>query len=50
MAMTATIVACPKPITAMPIAVTAGTGDKLKLANSAGSTSVTYDVIILGTE
>jgi hypothetical protein len=32
------------------LAVTAGTGDKLKLANSAGSTSVTYDVIILGTE
>lgn len=29
-------------------AVTAGTGDLLKIANSAGSTSVTYDILILG--
>ncbi|MFE0036833.1 hypothetical protein [Streptomyces sp. NPDC059015] len=29
-------------------AVTAGTGDLLKVANSAGSTSVTYDVVIIG--
>lgn len=29
-------------------AVTAGTGDLLKIANSAGSTSVTYDVVIVG--
>ena len=29
--------------------VTAGTGDILKMANSAGTTSVTYSVIILGT-
>jgi hypothetical protein len=30
------------------IAVTAGTGDKLTFTNSAGSTSVTYDVVIVG--
>lgn len=30
-------------------AVTATTGDILQIANSAGSTSVTYDIIILGT-
>lgn len=30
-------------------AVTAGTGDLLKIANSAGTTSVTYDVIVIGT-
>jgi hypothetical protein len=30
------------------IAVTAGTGDLLTLTNSAGSTSVTYDIIIIG--
>ncbi|WP_060887285.1 hypothetical protein [Streptomyces caniscabiei] len=30
------------------VAVTAGTGDLLTLTNSAGSTSVTYDVIIIG--
>ncbi|MET9138899.1 hypothetical protein [Streptomyces parvulus] len=29
-------------------AVTAGTGDLLKVANSAGSTSVTYDIHIIG--
>lgn len=29
-------------------AVTAGTGDLLKIANSAGSTSVTYDIAVLG--
>ncbi|MDX3637680.1 hypothetical protein PV728_47420 [Streptomyces europaeiscabiei] len=29
-------------------AVTAGTGDLLKIANSAGSTSVTYDIVIIG--
>lgn len=29
-------------------AVTAATGDLLKIANSAGSTSVTYDILILG--
>lgn len=33
---------------AAAIAVTAGTGDLLTFTNSAGSTSVTYDVIILG--
>lgn len=29
-------------------AVTAGTGDLLKVANSAGSSSVTYDIIVIG--
>ena len=29
-------------------AVTAATGDLLKIANSAGTTSVTYDIIIIG--
>jgi hypothetical protein len=29
-------------------AVTAATGDLLKIANSAGGTSVTYDVVIIG--
>lgn len=29
-------------------AVTAGTGDLLTFTNSAGSTSVTYDVIVIG--
>lgn len=29
--------------------VTAGTGDKINLANSAGSTTVTYDIVIIGT-
>lgn len=29
--------------------VTAGTGDLLKVANSAGGSSVTYDVIVIGT-
>ena len=29
-------------------AVTASTGDLLKIANSAGSTSVTYDIVIIG--
>jgi hypothetical protein len=33
---------------AASIAVTAGTGDLLTLTNSAGSTSVTYSVIIIG--
>lgn len=33
---------------ATAIAVTAGTGDLLTLTNSAGSTSVTYDVVIVG--
>lgn len=28
--------------------VTAGTGDILKVANSAGSTSVTYDIVVIG--
>lgn len=28
--------------------VTAGTGDLLKIANSAGSTSVSYDIVIIG--
>lgn len=32
------------------IAVTAGTGDILTITNSAGSTSVTYDIVIIGTE
>lgn len=31
------------------VAVTAGTGDLLTITNSAGSTSVTYDVTIIGT-
>ena len=31
------------------VAITAGTGDLLTFTNSAGSTSVTYDVVILGT-
>lgn len=30
------------------MAVTAGTGDLLKVANSAGGTSVTYDILIVG--
>lgn len=30
------------------VAVTAGTGDLLTLTNSAGSTGVTYDVVIIG--
>lgn len=29
-------------------AVTAGTGDILKMTNSAGSTSVTYDIVLVG--
>lgn len=29
--------------------VTAGTGDKINFANSAGSTSVTYDAVFIGT-
>lgn len=29
-------------------AVTAGTGDLLRIANSAGGTSVTYDIVIIG--
>jgi hypothetical protein len=33
---------------ATAVAVTAGTGDLLTFTNSAGSTSVTYDVIIIG--
>jgi hypothetical protein len=28
--------------------VTAGTGDLLKVANSAGSTSVNYDIVVIG--
>lgn len=31
------------------VTVTAGTGDLLTLTNSAGSTGVTYDIVILGT-
>ena len=34
--------------TAGGYAVTAGTGDLLKIANSAGGTSVVYDVIVIG--
>jgi hypothetical protein len=30
-------------------AVTAGTGDLLRISNSAGGTSVTYDIVIVGT-
>jgi hypothetical protein len=30
-------------------AVTAGTGDLLKIANSGGTTGVTYDIVLLGT-
>ncbi|MEV0445854.1 hypothetical protein AB0I84_12875 [Streptomyces spectabilis] len=37
----------PADATAYP--VTAGTGDLLKVANSAGGTGVTYDVVIVGT-
>ncbi len=33
---------------AAAIAVTAGTGDLITVTNSAGSTSVTYDVVIIG--
>ena len=36
------------PADATGWAVTAGTGDLLKVANSAGSTSVTYDIVIIG--
>ncbi len=32
------------------LAVTAGTGDKLKLANSAGSTGVTFTIVLLGVQ
>lgn len=32
------------------LAVTAGTGDLLTITNSAGSTSVTYDVFVIGNE
>lgn len=31
------------------VAVTAGTGDLLTITNSAGSTSVVYDIVIIGT-
>lgn len=31
------------------VAVTAGTGDLITVTNSAGSTTVTYDVVIIGT-
>jgi len=31
------------------VSVTAGTGDLLTITNSAGTTSVTYDVIVIGT-
>lgn len=31
------------------LAVTAGTGDLLKIANSAGSTGVTYTIVVIGT-
>ena len=31
------------------VTVTAGTGDKLKLANSGGSTAVTFKILIIGT-
>lgn len=31
------------------MAVTAGTGDQLKIANSGAGTSVTYDIVIIGT-
>jgi|TARA_Y100000310_G_scaffold98201_1_gene95929 hypothetical protein len=33
---------------ATDVVVTAGTGDKLTITNSAGSTSVTYDILVLG--
>lgn len=32
------------------LAVTAGTGDKLKLANSGGGTGVTYTIVLLGVQ
>lgn len=35
--------------TAAGITVTAGTGDLINIANSAGSTSVTYTIVIIGT-
>jgi hypothetical protein len=37
------------PADATGYAVTAGTADLLKVANSGGSTSVTYDIVIVGT-
>lgn len=53
----ATDIACVKPGGALLItapagagwAVTASTGDLLKVANSGGTTGVTYDVVIVGT-
>ncbi|MEU9865489.1 hypothetical protein AB0D99_31935 [Streptomyces sp. NPDC047971] len=36
------------PVDATGMVVTAGTGDLIKVANSAGSTTVTYDVVIVG--
>lgn len=33
---------------AVGYAVTAGTGDLLRIANSAGSTTVTYDIVVVG--
>lgn len=40
--------ACCDVIDATGWAVTAGTGDLLKVANSAGGTSVSYDIIVIG--
>lgn len=44
----ATLAAMSGAADAVGMAVTAGTGDLLKIANSAGSTSVTYDIVIVG--
>jgi hypothetical protein len=32
------------------VAITAGTGDLLTITNSAGSTSVSYDIVLIGTD
>jgi hypothetical protein len=43
------VVACfAGPADAVGYAVTAGTGDLLKVANGAGGTAVTYDIIVIG--
>ena len=31
------------------VTVTAGTGDIIQVVNSAGGTSITYDIIVIGT-
>lgn len=44
----ACVAACVSEGDATGYAVTAGTGDLLKVANSAGGTSVTYQIIVIG--